>query len=181
MLHKEAARHHLQTCSVGVGAERAIRVLPPGERAPVPSALARRVASLALRLSRLAFQNAVEGAREAPFSQGELEEIYEACYEAASSGAAAAPADISAFLACAHSALARPSLPTAREGELALAGHTRWAYSRVLVVQGRETEATHAPTGPKGKGGAGKNKGDLHRKPRPAHESRAKHPGKSTA
>ena len=132
-LHQAAKRCSVKTSSAGLGALRAIRVLPPGEVAPVPAELTRRIAHLAWKLSRSAVEHLGPFAKGAPFSQGEFEEMVD--------GLAAGkppPDGVAQLLACARSALSSLPYPPTRDGEDA-ARCSCSAYERVLLVQGRSS------------------------------------------
>ena len=151
VLHREAKREKLETCSRGLGEARAVRVLPPGERVPSPPVHVRAVAAAVVRVARRAFEDTGEG--ELIYSVGEMEEIVQAYLENGSSP----PPDVATLIACVHCAL--PTLPTGQGGD-AHGRSIRWAYERVLCVQGRSSSDVFAfdPGGAKG-GGRGHGRG----------------------
>ena len=129
MLHKEAKRCKLETCSRGLGPDRTLCVLPRGERAPQPTPYVRDVAALVQRVSRRAFEESGESL--APYSVGEFEELVAAAVDGE-----APPDNVAALILSARSALL--TLPSARRGGAEDDGHrTRWAYERVLCINGR--------------------------------------------
>ena len=128
-LHKEAKRVGLNTLSQGIGAARAIRVLPRGMAPPQPTAATRRLAALVYRLARHAAQQNLEGeAAPLPYSLGEVTEMVEC------EGSEQLPRDLEPLVAVARSALG--TLPKPNEGE-ALARQILQQYERCLVLQGR--------------------------------------------
>ena len=128
-LHKEAKRVNLNTFSQGVGAARAIRVLPRGMAPPQPTAATRRLSALVYRLARHAAQQNLEGeAAPLPYSLGEVTEMVEC------EGSEQLPRDLERLVAAARSALG--TLPKPNEGE-ALARQILQQYERCLVLKGR--------------------------------------------